>query len=185
MSLLSQVAGVIFKNRSLLSHKALMQVYHSLVGSSLRYGLICWGSANQALLHKIDVIHNRIVRYITFSFSCSAAWPLFCSLEILPLNILLSIEWGKTMFKFQNNMLPKAFENYFSKPNHDYATRFASSLNFEFVRANSCRDESMLQVIGPKTWSNIPLAIKKSESLKIFIRDYRAHLVEQMNESYT
>jgi len=38
------------------------------------------------------------------------------------------------MFKFQNNLLPKAFENYFCKPNHNHATRFVSSLNFEFVR---------------------------------------------------
>ena len=126
---LSQIAGVIFKHRSLLSKKALMLVYHSLVGSSLRYGLICWGTANQNLLQKVNVIHNRIVRYLTFSLPCSTVWPLYCSLKILPLDILIQIEWGKTMYKFQNKMLPLAFEKYFRKPNHNHATRFRGGQN--------------------------------------------------------
>ena len=168
---LSQIAGVIFKKRSLLSKEALMAVYHSLVGSSLRYGLICWGTANQNLLQKVNVIHNRIVRYLTFSLPCSTAWPLYYSLNILPLDIMIQIEWGKTMYKFQNKMLPLAFEKYFSKPNHQHATRFATSLNFEFVRANSSRDESMLRIIGPKAWVGVPLKIKKSASLQVFIKD--------------
>ena len=114
---LSQIAGVIFKKRSLLSKEALMSVYHSLVGSSIRYGLICWGTANQNLLQKVNVIHNRIVRYITFSLPCSTAWPLYCSLKVLPLDILIQIEWGKTMYKFQNKMLPEAFQNTLPNPN--------------------------------------------------------------------
>ena len=126
----SQIAGVLFKHRSLLSKKALMLVYHSLVGSSIRYDLICWGTANQTLKKQVNVIHNRIVRYLTFSLPCSTAWPLYSSLNVLPLDILIQMEWGKMMFQFQNKMLPKAFENYFSKPTHQHATRFASSLNW-------------------------------------------------------
>ena len=161
-----------------------MSVYHSLVGSSIRYGLICWGTANQNLLQKVNVIHNRIVRYLTFSLPCSTAWPLYCSLKVLPLDILIQIEWGKTMYKFQNKMLPLAFEKYFSKPNHEHATRFATSLNFEFVRANSTRDEAMLRIIGPKFWVGVPLAIKKSTSLKVFISEYRSFLIEQKNQDH-
>ena len=74
---LSQIAGVIFKQRSLLSKQALMSVYHSLVASSLRYGLICWGTANQNLLQKVNVIHNRIVRYITFHYPVVQPGPSF------------------------------------------------------------------------------------------------------------
>ena len=160
-----------------------MLVYHSLVGSSLRYGLICWGTANQTLLQKVNVIHNRIVRYLTFSLPCSTAWPLYSSLKVLPLDILIQVEWGRLMFKFQNKMLPLAFENYFRKPNHNHATRFASSLNFEFVRANSSRDESMLRIIGPKAWVGVPLGIKKSPSLQVFTKDYRSFLIDQKNQN--
>ena len=180
---LSQIAGVIFKHRSLLSKTALMLVYHSLVGSSIRYGLICWGTANQTLLQKVNVIHNRIVRYLTFSLPCSTAWPLYSSLNVLPLDILIQMEWGKMMFQFLNKMLPKAFENYFRKPNHQHATRFASSLNFELVRAKTLREGLMLRTIGPKTWTGVPLEIKKSTSLHVFTKDYRSFLIDQKNQS--
>ena len=160
-----------------------MLVYHSLVGSSIRYGLICWGTANQTLLQKVNVIHSRIVRYLTFSLPCSTAWPLYSSLKVLPLDILIQMEWGRLMFKFQNKMLPLAFENYFRKPNHNHATRFASSLNFEFVWANSSRDESMLRIIGPKAWVGVPLGIKKSPSLQVFTKDYRSFLIDLKNQN--
>ena len=62
---LSQMAGVILKVRSLLTREAMMLVYHSLVSSKLRYGLICWATANKTLLDKIDVAYNTIIMYLT------------------------------------------------------------------------------------------------------------------------
>ena len=100
------MAGIILKTRSLLSREAMMLIYHSLVGSKLRYGLICWATANKTLLDKIVVAHNTIVTYLTFSKRCSRMWPLYSQLQILPLNILICIEQAKTMYKFEHKMLP-------------------------------------------------------------------------------
>ena len=119
---LSQAAGVIFKIRHLLSKEALMLVYHSLVGQKLRYGLICWATASNFLLHKINVLHDKIVRLMTFSKSCSRALPHYHTLKVQPLDILIKLEWGKIMYKFENKMLPKAFDSYFKKPSHHHAT---------------------------------------------------------------
>ena len=47
---LSQIAGIILKFRWLLSKKAMQLLYHALVGSKLRYGLICWATASKTLL---------------------------------------------------------------------------------------------------------------------------------------
>ena len=174
---LSQAAGAIFKVRNLLSKEALMLLYHSLVGQKLRYGLICWATASAFLLNKVNVVHNKIVRYLTFSKACSRAWPLYCQLKVLPLDILIELEWGKIMYKFQNKMLPKAFDFYFTKPTHHHATRYAKK-NFEQVRINSAKEITLLKVIGPKKWSKIPLPIKDAFSLKIFIGKYRTHLID-------
>ena len=113
---LSQVAGIIFKIRTLLTKEAMMLVYHSLVGSKLHYGLICWGSASKFLLDKVNVAHNKIITYMAFAKRCSRIWPLYCQLKVLPLSILIQIEYGKTMFKFENKTLPEVFENYFQRP---------------------------------------------------------------------
>ena len=97
---------------------------------------------------------------------------------------MIQIEWGKTMFKFQNNMLPLAFDKYFSKPQHQHATRFASALNYEVVRANSSRDDTMLRVIGPKVWVGVPLEVKKSSSLRVFVNEYRSFLIEKKTQEH-
>ena len=110
---LSQIAGVIFKARTLLTKEALMLVYHALVGSKLRYGLVCWATASQYLLDKVNVAHNKIITYMTFSKRCSRMWPLYSKLKVLPLDILIQIEHAKTMYKFEHNMLLQVFDDYF------------------------------------------------------------------------
>ena len=153
-------------------------MYCALINQKLRYGLICWATASKFLIDKINVMHNKVVRYLTFSKPCSRAWPLYCKLKILPLNILKEIEWGKMMYKYQNNMLPKAFDLYFRKPRHNHATRYAKQMNFEKIRASNAKDESQMKYIGPKKWANIPLKIKEIPFLKSFINSYREHLIE-------
>ena len=126
---LSQMAGIILKIRSLLTKEAMLLVYHSLIGSKLRYGLVCWATANKTLLDKINVAHNTVITYLTFSKWCSRMWPLYCQLKVLPLDILIQIEQAKTMYKFEHKMLPQVFDNYFQKPTHCHNTRYASTHN--------------------------------------------------------
>ena len=155
-----------------------MLVYHSLAGSKLRYGLICWATANKSLLNKVTVAQNKIVTYLAFSKRCVRMWPLYCRIKILPLDILISIEYAKTMFKFQRNLLPSAFDTYFQKPSHKYSTRFASGNNFSLIRAESAKETSLLKYIGPKVWLEIPINIRESPSLKVFIiKSYRNFLI--------
>ena len=96
---------------------------------------------------------------MAFKKRCTRIWPLFCQLKVLPLNILIQIEYGKTMFKFENKTLPEVFDNYFKKPSHQHNTRFAKN-NFEKVRITSAVEKSLLKFIGPNIWINIPLHIK-------------------------
>ena len=175
---LSQVAGIIFKIRTLLSNKAMMLVYHALVSSKIRYGLICWATAAQTLLDKVNVVHNKIITYMTFSKRCSRLWPLYCQLKVLPLDLLIKIEHAKTMYKFEKNMLPEVFDDYFHKPAHQHNTRFATTQNnYSMVRITSAKEKSLLKYIGPKVWAGIPLEIKTSPSLKVFINLYRNNLI--------
>ena len=155
-----------------------MLVYHALVSSKLRYGLICWATASQSLLEKVNVAHNKIITLMTFSKRCSRMWPLYCQLKVLPLDIMIKIEYAKTMFKFENKLLPEVFDNYFQKPSHRHNTRFATTQNnFAMVRISSALEKSLLKYIGPKAWANIPLKIKSAPSLKVFINFYRNHLL--------
>ena len=164
--------------RYLLTKEAMLLVYHSLVGIKLWYGLICWATANKTLLERINVAHNTIITYLTFSKRCTRMWPLYSQLKVLPLNILIQIEKAKTMYKFEHKMLPQVFDNYFKKPTHQHNTRYASlHNNFQVVRISSAKEKSLLKYYGPKIWESIPLDIKNAQSLKVFINSYRTHLI--------
>ena len=179
---LSQVAGIIYKTRTLLSQKARLLIYHSLVSSKLRYGLICWGTASKFLLRKINVAHNKIIRYLTFSKPCSRAWPLYCQLKVLPLEILIQIEWGKIIYRHKSHTLPPVFNNYFHTPSHNHNTRYASNNNLEVVRVTHARDKALLRYIRPKVWSEIPSTIKESNSVtKSFVTAYRSYLLDNFS----
>ena len=99
---LSQAAVTIYKVRNLLSQEALMLIYHALVGQKLRYGLICWATASKFLLDKVDVAHNKVVRYLTFSKACCRAWPLYNKL-VFSLVLLLN----KSNNGIENNLAVK------------------------------------------------------------------------------
>ena len=178
---LSQVAGVIFKIRTLLTKEALMLVYHALVASKIRYGLVCWATAAQSLLDKVNVAHNKIITYMTFSKRCSRMWPLYCQLNVLPLDLLVKIEYAKIMYKFEKKMLPEIFDDYFQKPSHQHNTPFSSMHNYSLVRISSAKEKSLLKYIGPKAWAGIPLQIKEAPSLKVFINFYRNNLIGNYN----
>ena len=114
-------------------------------------------------------------------------WPLYQKLKVLPLNILIQIELSKQKLwtKFEHKMLPQVFEKYFSKPSHQYATRYATTQsNFEVVRISSAKEKSLLKYYGPKVWASIPLLIKNSQSLKVFIHLYRTHLIGNYAEYF-
>ena len=104
--------------------------------------------------------------------------PLYNQLKVLSLKILIEIEQGKTMYKYCNNLLPEVFGDYFKTPAHHYRTRYAKiNKNFEKMQITTNRDKSLLKFIGPKAWSEIPLQIKDSLSLKVFVNSYRNRLL--------
>ena len=136
--------------------------------------------------HKVTYfspVHNKIVTYLTFSKRCHRLWPLYCKLKVLPLSILIQIEHAKTMYKFQEKMLPQVFNSYFEKPCHNHATRFATRNNLAVLRISTALDRSRLRYIGPQVWLNIPPNIKEASSLKVFINMYRNHLLGHFDEN--
>ena len=68
------------------------------------------------------------------------------------------MEIAKFMFKFNNQMLPDFFNNYFTKPDnvYNYNTRQKTRAEFfqYFVASESRRNT--LHHIGLKVWKNVP-----------------------------
>lgn len=85
---------------------------------------------------------------------------------------------GRQRVKFNKGLLPASFNDYFKKPSHQHNTRYATSNNnFEVIQITSASDKSRLKYIGPKIWMDVPLHIKHSMSLKVFVKSFRNYLI--------
>ena len=111
----SKACGSIAKIRNCVDINTLREVYHALVHSYIRYGIIVWGTASQTSLKPLQTVINRALRIMCFApLGRFDANPLYEILDILKLEDIYSLEVGKCMYKVQRNLLPVTIANYFS-----------------------------------------------------------------------
>ena len=67
-----------------INTKLLVEVYHSLIHSYLRYGIMVWGNASNSTLQPLKSLINRSVRIIKFApFGRVDLEPIYSYLKIL------------------------------------------------------------------------------------------------------
>ena len=76
--------------------KALINIYHAIFASHIRYACQIWGLCDNFITHQIFTLQKAALRFITFSEPRTPSNPIFCNLQMLNffdlvevLNILL------------------------------------------------------------------------------------------------
>jgi len=133
---LSQACGVVCKIRHFADMKILRLIYFSLFHSHMQYCIIDWGQAYKTVIRPVQVLQNRILKYLTFSKRTSSANNIFKLLKILKVSNLYQLHLEKFMYKYNAAILPSSFDNFFSKLHciHDHATRQQVSENYHHKR---------------------------------------------------
>ena len=100
--------------KNILSQQALKSIYYNIVHSHFIYGIQIWNCASQRNLNNLYVKQKAAVRIIMGVKYNSHSEPIFKTLNILPLPLL--IEYFKLQFfhRYLNNELPNSFENMWS-----------------------------------------------------------------------
>ena len=83
------------------------------------------------------------------------------------------------MFKRKNNLLPTTIANFFvteSRPESRYNLRRRQNNNLCF-RSNLEVGKKSIQNVGEILWSELPPYLKDLESLKMFKKFYKSHLI--------
>ena len=92
----------------------LKNVYHALLFSHLRYGIIVWGNAAQSSLQPLEILVNKAIRIMAFipngNFDLSQVYK---DLKLLELSAVHKLETAKYMFKSEKSLLPFSLGNYF------------------------------------------------------------------------
>ena len=175
----SKAAGIIYKLRNKMPQNVLMLLYHALVETYLRYGIVSWGSAKTSALAKLQNIQNKVVRYITHSPPHTNINNSYKQLGILKIDELYILEIGKFMYRNSQNALPSTFDQYFSDIDHRYHTRCRSNYTYRLPATRIEIGKQSVKFSGVKVWSDIPNDIRSLTSFNTFSDQLKSFLLHQ------
>ena len=180
---ISKASGALSKLRHCIVIDTLKTIYHALVNSYLKYGLLSWGNASDSVLQPLNVLNNRILRIITFApLGRLDTSIIYKHLNILSLEKMFFFEASKFIFKSKNQMLPlQTIATHFRRStSHRYFTR-SQSVNDNFLvlplTLMSSYAQKSIQMKADKIWSDIPSIIREGESFNIFKFYLKKHLI--------
>ena len=151
---ISKAIGVIIKARP-LGKKALLSLYYSMIYPYLTYCCQIWGAT---YLYNIDMLHRlqkKAIRIICSKNRLSHSGPLMKELSVLNVKNIYNYLVGQFMFRYENKLLPNAFEFYFTLSNtiHDYNTRQQASFRLPYYRTNL--GKRSVRYTGVKIWTEV------------------------------
>ena len=62
---LSRASAFICKLRHYISFDCLKSFYFTKVYSKIQYAILAWGGVSESALHKLNILHNNIIRIMT------------------------------------------------------------------------------------------------------------------------
>jgi hypothetical protein len=103
--------------------------------------------------------------------------PLFKKLRILKIHDIFVQQITQFMYKFNNNLLPENFNNYFIKNStiHRHNTRHADNLHLPF--SNTVVRFISIKSRGPRVWNALADDLKLACSLAVFKKKRKSTLI--------
>ena len=181
-SKISKACGALARLRHCVNTEIMKNVYHALVHSYIRYGILVWGNASESALKPLQTVVNKILRIMTFApYGNINLQPIYDYLKVLNIYKIFQMESGKFLYKFYNNEIIPTIGGFFETDpfanQHSYGLRSRSANVPTRLVKQTKSSEKSLQIRGPKLWRSIPDDISSSESFSIFKRAFKEYLL--------
>ena len=139
-------------------------LYYSLIYSRIQYGIVTWGTANQTLMHELNVKLNNIVRTITYSSKYCPVTSLYNTFNFLKLDDIYRLELAKLMYQLHHKKFKTALKDCFVDITkiHSYNTRTKHNLVYFKPRVQTSADKKFLTYRGTELRGKIKPKIKES-----------------------
>ena len=167
--------GAVIKVKPLLSKNSLLVLYHSLLLSHIRYCITNSFHGNLTIVRQLQNICNKFIR---MSFSLASEddiSPFMRRHNLLTIKDIFTHDVAIIMYKYHQGALPSAFDDMFRSRISLIKTRSNSQLVPAFCR-NSVSQQS-IRYVGPKVWSEIPIAMRKSRTISAFKKNLKQYLL--------
>ena len=154
--------GVVRRISCFLTRRTLIQLFHSMIMSHIRYGIIVWHYGQASLRKKIQACANKFLRLIFFKKQRDSVKSLMIENKILSINQIFHLEISKLMQRVALNFIPSPFTDIFQNQERTLSmtTRSSSSYFQPLMFAQKCHQS--ISYTGPLTWGIVPSNIKVS-----------------------
>ena len=153
---ISRAIGVIIKARN-LGKGALLSLYYTLIYPYLTYCNQVWGSTYKYSIDTLAKLQKKAVRIICSVKPFSHTDGLYKELWLLKVTEIYHFLVGQIMFRYHHKMLPKLFDEYFTKHSevHGYSTRQSDYFDYLIIKKDLGR--RCISFTGVKMWKKILL----------------------------
>ena len=170
--------GIIQKVKLYLDLKSLQLLYYSMIQSHFQYCISSWCFNNKTLIQGLQNTTNKVIRLAFNAKKGDDITAVMKKHNIITIQQTAQLEIVKFMYKYFNNMLPDAFNNFFQH-NHRNCNTGRSRLKAK-IFPKSCRiklTQQSFKYKGPVQWNKLPPALREIKSLKSFINQSRQFFI--------
>ena len=179
---MSKSAAILSKARTVLNKTVLINLYYTFAYPYLLYCNIIWGNTYPITNNKLLIIQKRLIRIITNSPYRANTCPLFFANKLLNVYDINTYSTGIFMYRCRHESFSELFDNFFltNREFHGLELRNADDLYMPRARLDIRR--FTIRIHGVKLWNSLPVQICNSDSIHIFKRRLRSHIIESKLE---
>lgn len=167
----------IFKNlRDSITNSVARQLYHAFIYSRIDYGVQVYGSCSNKLLSKIQILSNKLLKFLLKRHPRTPTNHLYNELKILKVTDIFEVNVLAFVKKCLYGQCPTIFQNYYTYQQHNYPSR-EPKLYIHRHRTNLAANS--LKIKGASLWNNLDTEIKGKAALKSFKRILKVHYLSK------
>ena len=172
---LSSYMWLLSKVRIYLSTEHRVLFYNAYIKPHLDYCSLIWSNTSNKKINKLSRLQRRSCKLI-LGIEYNGLIDAFQRLEILSFNQSIFLGKAKMMYKIHTNIAPSYLNEMFLMRDttlNNTASNFRSvaSKNFLIPQAKCNLFKGSLSYSGVMVWNSIPVGIKNSSSLPIFVKN--------------
>ena len=157
-----------FKN---IYQSQLVNIYHALVESHLRYANVVWGSLSNTKLEGLQRLQNRahsIIERAKIKDQWSRDW--------LTVEQLINFDRSVMTYKIMNKICPESLWDRYKTRNMYSSYRTRNCTDIQLPRYNLEYSKKSFHYSRLKAWNEIPTTIRELSTLQQFKKHLKIHL---------
>ena len=156
LSKIQRNLGVVRKIARFLDRHSLFQLYHSLIMSHIRNGIVVWFHSHAAIRKKIQACANKFLRIIFHLKPRDSVRALMKENKLLSVNQIYHLEIAKIMQKYTLKTIPIPFLKIFEGQIRTSRTRTRSASSIAIAPSSTLKCAQSIRCTGPKIWNALP-----------------------------